>query len=729
MYLIGKIILKILALLYFAMSIIGFLGYFKLQSFCTDIFGFFYVLLGKYSVVLPIICLLLALVCWKISKPNRDRDAYYEDEEFEDEDLDDEELEQNNSWERYRNNMKKSRRNTGNIRDRVYSRPDAPEINGFPAYFARQLVVKEDRHYDASYDKLGDSFPTYFGEGKRSVFLPNKTVSLQGFRDYFRNSDRAYQSRHKAAAKDTARRETGYNNSNPVSNRQTRYAEDSYKKDIDEPSFGRRVAPPKPEQDWRKTNYQKKSSGQRWVLPEYSLLNSPGRTPNNKNEQHNPKIIENVLSSFGVTAKVVNITVGPVITRYELSPAPGTKISKIVNLTDDIALALASREIRIEAPIPGKAAIGIEIPRYNPSTVYFREVIESDKFDKNQGKLKVALGKDIADMPVVAELDKMPHLLVAGATGSGKSIFINCLINSLLYSVTPEEVKLLLIDPKVVELNQYNGIPHLLAPVVTDPKKANLYLKHIVKEMENRYELFAAGGVRDIEHYNNNNNMTQKIPYIVVIIDELADLMMVAASDIEESICRLAQMARAAGIHLVIATQRPSVNVITGLIKANIPSRISFAVSSQIDSRTILDTAGAEKLLGKGDMLYSPIGLSKPVRVHGCYIDEQEVLNVVRHWQKLGSPENIIKEEELEEISFTRNDDEYDDRFIEAGELVITTGVASVSFLQRRLRVGYSRAARLMDMLEEAGVVGSYEGNKPRDILMSLEAFSNKHCS
>lgn len=437
--------------------------------------------------------------------------------------------------------------------------------------------------------------------------------------------------------------------------------------------------------------------------------------------------MEEVLESFGVSAKVINVTVGPIITRYELHPAPGVKISKIVNLADDIALAMASKDVRIEAPIPGKAAIGIEIPNVYPRPVSFYEVLSSPEFVETGSKLRVAIGKDIANSPITAELDKLPHLLVAGATGAGKSVFIKSLICSLLYHATPDDVKFLLIDPKMVEMNQYNGIPHLLAAVVTDPKKATAALKHIVSEMENRYELFAANGVRDIDSYNKaQENREKSLPYIVVIIDELADLMMVAANDIEQSICRLAQMARAAGIHLVIATQRPSVNVITGVIKANVPSRISFAVSSQIDSRTILDGSGAEKLLGRGDMLFNPLGLNKPVRVLGCFIDDHEEKNLISHWKAQGNPVYAIQEDALvlEQANEMANE-EYDDKFTDAAQIVIATGIASVSFLQRKLKVGYSRAARLMDMLEEGGIVGGYDGNKPRQILMNMEQFQN----
>nr|WP_088189299.1 DNA translocase FtsK [Desulfosporosinus sp. FKA] len=467
-----------------------------------------------------------------------------------------------------------------------------------------------------------------------------------------------------------------------------------------------------------------------WESPDFSLLDpilkhSPVQDPETS------RLLEKVLLDFGVKAKVIRVTSGPVITRYELAPAPGVKISKIVNLADDIALGLAARDVRIEAPIPGKAAIGIEVPNKQARSVPFREVLETPSFHDYPSKLKVALGKDIADQPIVADLIKMPHLLVAGATGSGKSVCITSIINSILFNATPAEVKFLLVDPKMVELSQYNGIPHLLAPVVVDPKKAASALKWIVKEMENRYELFAAAGVRDVVRYNklkSEADSSVKLPYIVVIIDELADLMLVAPGEVEEAICRLAQMARAAGIHLVIATQRPSVDVITGVIKANIPSRISFAVSSQIDSRTILDATGAEKLLGKGDMLYSPLGVNKALRVQGCLVTDEEVQKIIAHWKSLGKPEYLDPERLFAETP-EKNDESNgpdDALFFEAGKLCLKSGIASTSFLQRRLKLGYTRAARLMDMLEDQGVVGPYEGSKPRQVLITMDEFQER---
>jgi len=473
-------------------------------------------------------------------------------------------------------------------------------------------------------------------------------------------------------------------------------------------------------------------SSKNWECPDFNLLDPVIKHVIFQDTETSMQL-EKVLLEFGVKAKVIRVTRGPVITRYELAPAPGVKISKIVNLSDDIALGLAARDVRIEAPIPGKAAVGIEVPNKVARSVPFREVLETTSFGQHSSKLKIALGKDIADQPIIADLIKMPHLLVAGATGSGKSVCITTIINSILYNATPDEVKFLLVDPKMVELNQYNGIPHLLAPVVVDPKKAASALKWIVKEMENRYGLFAAAGVKDIERYNKfkageTMSSTPTLPLIVVIIDELADLMMVAAGEVEEAIGRLAQMARAAGIHLVIATQRPSVDVITGVIKANIPSRISFAVSSQIDSRTILDATGAEKLLGRGDMLYSPLGENKALRVQGCLVTDDEVQRVITHWKELGKPE-YLDPERLFAGSTLKNEESNgadDALFLDAGQLFIRTSMASVSYLQRRLKLGYARAARLMDMLEEQGVVGAYEGNKPRQVLITLEEFNDR---
>ena len=444
--------------------------------------------------------------------------------------------------------------------------------------------------------------------------------------------------------------------------------------------------------------------------------------------------LQKTLYSFGVSAKVENVTVGPAITRYELKPAEGVRVSKIANLADDIALNLAAETIRIEAPIPGKQAVGIEVPNKQKEMVGLREVIESDGFKNNDSKLSVALGKDVAGSAVIANIAKMPHVLIAGSTGSGKSVCINTIITSIIYNSKPSEVKLVMVDPKVVELSVYNGIPHLLIPVVTDPKKAAGALAWAVQEMDNRYNLFAEKGVRDLVGYNKaaEHEESGKLPQIVIIIDELADLMMVAAKEVEESICRLAQKARAAGMHLVIATQRPSVDVITGLIKANVPSRIAFAVSSQVDSRTILDQVGAEKLLGKGDMLYFPSGASKPTRVQGAFVSDEEVEKIVSFVKSNGTAnysedildtiENGGKEEQIKNLAAEQSAEDEADPFLQdAIDTVVETGQASTSFIQRKFKVGYARAGRIIDQMEERGVISGYQGSKPREVLWTLE--------
>ncbi len=470
-----------------------------------------------------------------------------------------------------------------------------------------------------------------------------------------------------------------------------------------------------------------------YSLPNFQLLTKPsaqGKSPEQTDMMGNARKLEKTLESFGVKAKVIEVHRGPAVTRYELQPDVGVKVSRIVSLTDDIALALAAKDIRMEAPIPGKSAIGIEVPNSEVAVVTMREVMESSAFHESNAKLTIAFGRDISGQPIVGNLAKMPHLLVAGATGSGKSVCINGIIISILYKAKPDEVKFLMVDPKMVELNMYNGIPHLLAPVVTDPRRASLALKKVVVEMEKRYELFSKTGTRNIEGYNalvqahaaEQPDVTP-LPYIVVIVDELADLMMVAASDVEDSICRLAQMARAAGIHLIIATQRPSVDVITGVIKANIPSRIAFGVSSQIDSRTILDTGGAEKLLGRGDMLYMPVGSNKPVRVQGAFLSDKEVEAVVEFCK---NQEQAVYQEDLVpevEESADQPDDFEDDLFEQAVMIVLEGKQASVSYLQRRLRIGYTRAARLVDMMEARSIVGPYEGSKPREVLITIDQF------
>lgn len=435
------------------------------------------------------------------------------------------------------------------------------------------------------------------------------------------------------------------------------------------------------------------------------------------------------LRSFGVEAKVLEVSKGPSVTRFELQPSAGVKVSKITNLADDIALNLAALSVRIEAPIPGKAAVGIEIPNSGNSIVRLREVIESQEFKSFAAKTAFALGKDITGRPIVTDISKMPHVLIAGATGSGKSVCINSLISSIIYKADPKDVKLIMIDPKVVELSVYNGIPHLLIPVVTDPRKAAGALNWAVQEMTKRYKMFAEGNVRDLKGYNElaELNGEAKLPQIIIIVDELADLMMVAPHDVEDAICRLAQLARAAGMHLVIATQRPSVDVITGLIKANVPSRIAFAVSSQIDSRTILDMGGAEKLLGKGDMLFLPMGASKPKRIQGAFISDHEVNRIVEF---VKNPDIKYDEDVIEKIENGASPAEdpgggdADELLPQAIEIVVEAGQASASLLQRRLKVGYSRAGRLIDQLEERGIIGPHEGAKPRSVLMSRAEYA-----
>ena len=469
-----------------------------------------------------------------------------------------------------------------------------------------------------------------------------------------------------------------------------------------------------------------------YLFPSMDLLNINSKlklkNEDKKDLIENANKLEETLSNFGVEAKVVQVTKGPSVTRFELQPSPGVKVSKIVNLQDDIALGLAANGVRMEAPIPGKAAIGIEVPNKKQSPVFLREVLDSKEFTNTNKNLAFALGKDITGKCIVGDLSKMPHMLIAGATGSGKSVCINTLIVSLLYKYSPEEVKLLMVDPKVVELSVYNGIPHLLIPVVTDPKKAAGALNWAVNEMNKRYNLFSQMKVKNIESYNklfDKGEIQEKLPYIVVIVDELADLMMACPNDVEDYICRLAQMARAAGMHLIIATQRPSVDVITGVIKANIPSRVSFAVSSGTDSRTILDQVGAEKLLGRGDMLYYPIGENKPVRVQGAFISEEEVENVVEFIKQ--SDEDIDYSEDI--LNHINNEvtaesvitNEGDELLEEAMKIVVEYQQASTSFIQRKLRVGFNRASRIMDELEERGIISEKDGSKPRQVLIEKE--------
>ncbi|WP_420861703.1 DNA translocase FtsK [Tissierella carlieri] len=471
---------------------------------------------------------------------------------------------------------------------------------------------------------------------------------------------------------------------------------------------------------------QSKNHVSTYSIPSLSLLKSPAPNQDINDKKgilNNAKIIEETMKNFGIDAIITQINKGPTITCYELQPSPGIKLSRIVSLSDNIALSLASSDIRIEAPIPGKAAVGIEVPNKVKSSVLFKELIISEEYNNINSSVPLALGKDVSGNVIVSTIDKMPHLLIAGATGSGKSVCINTIIMSILYKSSPEDVKLLLIDPKMVELSIYNGIPHLLIPVVTDAKKAAFALNWAVDEMEKRYKLFAQNNVRDMNSYNSKVKASngEELPTIVIIIDELADLMMVSAQEIEDYICRLAQMARAAGMYLIVATQRPSVDVITGTIKANIPSRISFAVSSQVDSRTILDMAGAEKLLGKGDMLFYPSFYSKPSRLQGAFISDEEVeavVNSLKAQDITDYNEDIIEiVESPREIQFNDSDD----LLPTAIELVVGEGQASISLLQRRLKIGYARAARIIDEMEERGVIGGYEGSKPRKVLLSPE--------
>lgn len=476
-----------------------------------------------------------------------------------------------------------------------------------------------------------------------------------------------------------------------------------------------------------------------YIHPPITLLNK-GQKSNDKDNttliKNNIPILEQVFHDFNIDAKVVAANIGPAVTQYEMEVKAGTKVSKILSINREIALALGAKDVRIQAPIPGKRTIGVEIPNKSIAMVTVREILEKVPKEKENSKLLVVLGKSIMGSPVFCEINKTPHLLVAGSTGSGKSVCINSIIISILMRTKPDDVKLVLVDPKKVELSMYNGVPHLLAPVVTDAKKANIALKKIVVEMENRYDTFSENGVKNIEGYNNmvekkNANLPdseklRKMPFIVVIIDELADLMLVAAKEVEDSIMRITQMARAAGIHLIVATQRPSTDVITGVVKANIPSRISFAVSSQIDSRTILDMGGAEKLLGKGDMLFLPMGENTPLRIQGTFISEDEINAVVNHTiaqQKARYDETLtMDDEEMHATTMTDSKDDYDEPlYKDIVEFVVTQGKASASLLQRRFRLGYNRAARAIDLLEERGIIGPNNGSKPREVLVKVE--------
>ena len=487
-------------------------------------------------------------------------------------------------------------------------------------------------------------------------------------------------------------------------------------------------------------NTNKDNSIKIYTYPKLDLLNNNTKSKmKNEDKQDlfdNANKLEDTLMSFGVEAKVLQVTKGPSVTRFEIQPSPGVKVSKIVNLQDDIALGLAASAVRMEAPIPGKSAIGIEVPNKKQTPVFLREVLDSKEFQESTKKISFALGKDITGTCIVGDLSEMPHMLIAGATGSGKSVCINSLIVSLLYKYSPDEIKLLMIDPKVVELSVYNGIPHLLIPVVTEPKKAAGALNWAVNEMDKRYELFTKYKVKNIKSYNQQVEkgfISEKLPYIVLIVDELADLMMTCPNDVEDYICRLAQKARAAGIHLIIATQRPSVDVITGVIKANIPSRISFAVSSGIDSRTILDQTGAEKLLGRGDMLYSPMGANKPLRIQGAFISEEEVENVVEFIKssedEVNYKEEIIEHINNESLSTTNNSHEGEETDVlldEAIQLVVEYQQASTSFIQRKFKIGFNRASRIMEELEAQGIISERDGSKPRKVLISKDEIYNK---
>lgn len=475
--------------------------------------------------------------------------------------------------------------------------------------------------------------------------------------------------------------------------------------------------------DQRVQGQKKTADAQGYVFPSLALLDVP---PAQKEEdgtwvKERAELLNATLKNFNVRASVVHVTQGPSVTRFEVHPEPGVKVNKITNLSDDIKLSLSAKDIRIEAPIPGKNTIGIEVPNLHSKMVFLREMIRSSAFRDNPSPLTAALGLDISGQPVVVDLQKMPHGLIAGATGSGKSVCINTILVSLMFKASPDEVKMLLIDPKMVELAPYNHIPHLVSPVITDAKTATAALKWVVDEMERRYELFAHSGVREIKRFNElvkEKQMGEKLPYLVVVIDELADLMMVAPNEVEESICRIAQKARACGIHLLIATQRPSVDVITGLIKANIPTRIAFSVSSQVDSRTIIDMAGAEKLLGKGDMLFLENGSGKPTRLQGNFVSDREIDEVVAHVRKQRKPVFLFEQEELMLQGSAITDE--DELFMDACRFAIEQNSASTSSLQRRFRIGYNRAARLIDMMEREGMISGAKGSKPREVLMTL---------
>jgi len=501
------------------------------------------------------------------------------------------------------------------------------------------------------------------------------------------------------------------------------------KKIIIKPSTAKPIKPvPAPKQE----EFTFMKTGKGFQLPSVNFLEEPEfqiGAADDENLRMQSQLLEKKLEDFGVHGRVVEVAPGPVVTTFEYEPAPGVKINKIVNLTDDLALAMRAISIRVVAPIPGKAVIGIEVPNANRQVVKFKEVVASAAFEKSKSKLTLCLGKDIVGNPIVAELEKMPHLLIAGATGAGKSVALNAMICSLLYKSRPDEVKIILVDPKRIELSSYDGIPHLITPVVTDPKKATNALFWAVREMEKRYELFSEMSARNIKQYNNKAAKANKpadmeapatLPYIVIVIDELADLMMLASRDVEVALTRLAQMARAAGIHLILATQRPSVDVLTGIIKANFPTRLTFQVSSRTDSRTIIDTVGAENLLGSGDMLFLPPGTAKLQRIHGAYISENELTQIIAYLKSQDKPEYDQEVTETSAIETAESDDdEYDERYDDAVALITRSGQASISMIQRHLRIGYNRAARIIEKMEKEGIVGPSDGAKPRDVLVS----------
>lgn len=482
-----------------------------------------------------------------------------------------------------------------------------------------------------------------------------------------------------------------------------------------------KIAKPKVESLLKEKTSVRESSDDNYILPSIDLLDSPPPISVRQVKEdltQQAKILEDTLTDFGISARVADIERGPTITRYELEPAPGVKVQRITSLSDDIAMVMKVAEVRIVAPIPGKNRVGIEVPNMQTTMVYLKEVLACEEYKKAESKLTLALGKDTAGKPIVTDLGEMPHMLIAGTTGSGKTVCMNGIILSLLFNATPNDVKFLMVDPKMVELAPYNGLPHMLCPVVTDPKKVATALVWVTNEMDDRYQLLAKEGCRNIEAYNQKK---QKLPYIIVVIDELADLMMMARDQVESAIARLAQLSRAVGIHLVLATQRPSVDVITGVIKANFPARISFKVASKVDSRTVLDMNGAEKLLGKGDFLFLEPGQAKPIRAQSSYVKDSEIENVLQFIKKQAEPiydETILRQQEQAQLGAAFEKDELYDT---AARLIIETGQASVSILQRRLRLGYTRAARLIDMMQDEGLVGPYRGSKPRDILVDRE--------